>query len=81
MSFEIGRFNKIKIFDCPGFYNRRSLVNLITTPNAKSLLTWKQSHFAPGLLTNTVVFYGGMIEADGVRVILFGNGGGRAIPK
>ena len=22
LSFEIGKFNKIKIFDCPGFYNK-----------------------------------------------------------
>jgi hypothetical protein len=81
LSFEIGRFNKVKIFDCPGLYNRKSLVNLIKAPNLKSLLTWKQPHFAPGILTNSVIFYGGMIEAEGVRVILFGNGGAKAINK
>lgn len=81
LSFEIGKYNKIKIFDCPGLYNRRSMVNLITEANKKSLMTWKQPHFAPGLLTNSVLFYGGMIECQGVRVIFYGQGGARNIDK
>lgn len=79
LTFEIGKFNRTKIFDCPGLFNRRSLVNLISEPNAKALLTWKQPQFAPGILTNSVLFYGGMIEAEGVRVIVFGNGGAKAM--
>lgn len=33
LSFEIGKFNNIRIFDCPGFYNPGSLYNLIQVPN------------------------------------------------
>lgn len=33
LSFEVGKFNNIRIFDCPGFYNSSSLYNLIQNPN------------------------------------------------
>lgn len=38
------------------------------------MLTWHK-RIAPGLLTHSAIIYGGKIEIEGVRIIVFGNGG------
>lgn len=42
-------------------------------------MTWKEPKFAPGILTNTVIFFGGMLQIEGVRVVIFGHGGAKAV--
>ena len=79
LTFEIGKFNNIKIFDCPGFYNPNSMYNLIQIPNERRKMAWKEPKFAPGILTNSVVFFGGMVQIEGVRVVVFGHGGAKAL--
>lgn len=42
-------------------------------------MTWKEPKFSPGILANSVVFYGGMVQIEGVRVVVFGHGGAKAV--
>lgn len=50
------------------------MYNLIEKPSLKSILTWHK-RIAPGLLTNKAFIYGGKIEIQDVRIIVFGHGG------
>lgn len=69
-----GSNSKIKVYDMPGLYSQKFMYNLILKPSLKSILTWHK-RIAPGLLTNKAFIYGGKIEIQDVRIIVFGHGG------
>jgi hypothetical protein len=58
----------------PGLYSSNLLYNLIEKPSIKALLTWHKK-IAPGLLTNYAFIYGGKLEINDTRIIVFGHGG------
>lgn len=50
------------------------MYNLISKPNLRSLLTWNK-HYSPPIMANSATFYGGKVEIEGSKIILFGLGG------
>lgn len=47
---------------------------MVEKPSLKAILTWHKK-ISPGLLTNSAFIYGGKIEIQDVRIIVFGLGG------
>ena len=63
------------IYDMPGMMSDQNLCNLIAKPNLKGLLTWNK-FYSPPVFLHQVFFYGGKAEIRGVKILLFGMGGG-----